>query len=67
LAGGEQVQAVSRAYASLPFEERPRAALLAYNYGEAGAIDYFGKRYGLPKANQRPQPVWILGPARIYR
>jgi dolichyl-phosphate-mannose-protein mannosyltransferase len=46
----EQVQAMSRAYHSLPAADRTRAALLAYNYGEAGAIDYFGKRYGLPKA-----------------
>lgn len=46
----EQVQAIARAYRSLPERERVKAALLAYNYGEAGAIDYFGKRYGLPKA-----------------
>ena len=46
----EQVQAVSRAFHSLPAEEQSRATLLAYNYGEAGAIDYFGKHYGLPKA-----------------
>ena len=46
----DQVQAMSRAYHSLPPADRAKAALLAYNYGEAGAIDYFGKRYGLPNA-----------------
>src|SRR5262249_45851315 len=46
----EQVQAMSRAYHSLPPDQQSRAAVLAYNYGEAGAIDYLGKHYGLPKA-----------------
>jgi len=46
----EQVQALSRAHHALPETDRQKAALLAYNYGEAGAIDYFGKHYGLPKA-----------------
>ncbi|HLZ11995.1 MAG TPA: glycosyltransferase family 39 protein [Candidatus Acidoferrum sp.] len=59
----EQVRAMSRAYQSLPAEERARAALLAYNYGEAGAIDYFGKRYGLPKAISGHNQYGYWGPA----
>jgi len=58
----DQVQAMSRAYASLPEEGRQRAALLAYNYGEAGAIDYFGKRYGLPKAISGHNQYGYWGP-----
>lgn len=46
----EQVQAMSRAFHSLSAEEQSRVTLLAYNYGETGAIDYLGKHYGLPKA-----------------
>lgn len=46
----DQVREVARVFDALPPEERSRATILAYNYGEAGAIDYFGKRYGLPKA-----------------
>src|SRR6266478_2723498 len=46
----EQVQAMARAVQSLPADERSRVTLLAYNYGEAGAIDYLGRRYDLPKA-----------------
>jgi hypothetical protein len=46
----EQVQAMARAVRSLPAAEQASVTLLAYNYGEAGAIDYFGKHYGLPKA-----------------
>ena len=53
---------MSRAFASLPAEERSRAALLAYNYGEAGAIDYFGKHYGLPKAISGHNQYGYWGP-----
>jgi hypothetical protein len=58
----EQVQAMARAYRSLPEVERGKAALLAYNYGEAGAIDYFGKHYGLPKAISGHNQYGYWGP-----
>jgi hypothetical protein len=58
----EQVEAVSRAFHSLPPEEQTRATLLAYNYGEAGAIDYFGKHYGLPKAISGHNQYGYWGP-----
>lgn len=58
----DQVRAVARAYASLPEVDRAKAALLAYNYGEAGAIDYFGKRYGLPKAISGHNQYGYWGP-----
>src|SRR5262249_18504270 len=58
----EQVQAMSRAYHSLPEPDRAKAALLAYNYGEASAIDYFGKRYGLPKAISGHNQYGYWGP-----
>lgn len=58
----EQVQAMSRAYRSLPEADRAKVALLAYNYGEAGAIDYFGKRYGLPKAISGHNQYGYWGP-----
>jgi hypothetical protein len=34
----------------------------ASNYGEAGAIDFFGKRYGLPHAISTHNSYWIWGP-----
>lgn len=46
----EQVQGVAQVFHALPEEERPRCAVLAYNYGQAAAVDYFGPAYGLPKA-----------------
>jgi hypothetical protein len=41
-------QTVARVYASLPPDQRSRAAIVASNYGEAAALDFFGKPYGLP-------------------
>lgn len=58
----EQVQAMAHAVQSLPAHERSRMALLAYNYGEAGAIDYFGKRYGLRKAISGHNQYGAWGP-----
>lgn len=58
----EQVQAVSRAFHSLPPEEQSHATLLAYNYGEASAIDYLGKHYGLPKAISGHNQYGYWGP-----
>jgi 4-amino-4-deoxy-L-arabinose transferase-like glycosyltransferase len=58
----DQVQAMARAVHSLPSDEQSRATLLAYNYGEAGAIDYFGKNYGLPKAISGHNQYGAWGP-----
>lgn len=58
----DQVAAVARVYQSLPSEQRANCALLAYNYGEAGAIDYFGSRYGLPKAISGHNHYALWGP-----
>jgi hypothetical protein len=57
----EQVAAVAKTYHSLFEEERQNCAILASSYGEAGAIDYYGKRYGLPKAISQSGSYWIWG------
>jgi hypothetical protein len=36
-------------YYSLSDEEKPRCAIYAENYGQAGAIKYYGKKHGLPE------------------
>jgi len=58
----EQVQAMSRAFHSLATDEQSRATVLAYNYGQAGAIDYLGKHYGLPKAISGHNQYGYWGP-----
>jgi hypothetical protein len=58
----EMVAAVARVYHSLPEDQQRRTAILADNYGEAGAIDFFGPQYGLPKAICPHQNYFLWGP-----
>jgi hypothetical protein len=58
----EMVATVAQVYDGLSAEERARAAIFANNYGEAGAIDLLGPKYGLPKAIGNHQSYWLWGP-----
>ncbi|MCA1815885.1 MAG: hypothetical protein LC746_05650, partial [Acidobacteria bacterium] len=58
----EMTETVARVYHSLPPEEQPRCAVFARDFGEAGAIDFFGARYGLPKAIGKHQNYFLWGP-----
>jgi hypothetical protein len=58
----EMVQTIAGIYNSLPPEIRAKTAILAGNYGEAGAIDFFGSQYGLPKAISAHQNYYYWGP-----
>lgn len=61
--GWEQIaQRVAEYYQTLSPEEQRKTAIFANNYGDAGAIDFFGPRYGLPKAISTHQNYWIWGP-----
>jgi len=57
----EQVAAVARVYHSLTPEEQAKTAIFCDNYGQAGAIDFFGERYGLPKAISGHQNYFLWG------
>jgi len=57
-----QVKFVASVYRSLPAEDRAHCAILAANYGEAGAIDYFGPSYGLPRAISPHNNYYLWGP-----
>jgi hypothetical protein len=46
----ELTQIVSDAYHSLTPAEKERCTIFANNYGEAGAINFYGKKLGLPPA-----------------
>jgi hypothetical protein len=46
---------------SLPPQDRVRLGILAGNYGEAGAIDLYGPRYGLPHAISGVNSYWLRG------
>jgi hypothetical protein len=53
---------VAAVYHSLPPNERAQAAIFTSNYGEAGAIDRFGRRLGLPRAISAHNNYWLWGP-----
>jgi 4-amino-4-deoxy-L-arabinose transferase-like glycosyltransferase len=56
---------VATAYRALPPADRARAAIFATNYGEAAAIDVYGRRDGLPPAISGDNQYHLWG-ARGY-
>lgn len=52
---------VAAAYRSLPDAERSRAAIIAVDYGEAAAIDVYGKADGLPPALSGEDQYFLWG------
>ena len=58
----EQVRAVAEVYHSLPPAQRAKAVVMGDNYGEAGALDFYGPRYGLPGAVSAAGSFWFFGP-----
>jgi hypothetical protein len=60
--GWEQMVArVAAVYRSLSPDEQRHAVIFARNYGEAGALDFFGRRYGLPRAVCAHNSYWYWG------
>lgn len=57
----ELVEQVASIYNAMPAEQRAKTAILAGNYGEAGAIDLFGPKYGLPTALSGHQNYYYWG------
>ncbi len=55
-------QQISRVYHDLPPGEQSDCAILAGNYGEAGAIDHYGPQLGLPKAISGHNSYFYWGP-----
>ena len=53
---------VARIYNTIPQGTRRLTAVYADTYADAGAIDFFGPRYGLPKAIGSQNTYWLWGP-----
>jgi hypothetical protein len=49
---------IARAYTSLPDSEKQSCLIYGRNYGEAGAIDFFGRAHGLPPAISQHNSYW---------
>jgi hypothetical protein len=61
--GNEEVVAlVAEVYHELTPEEKRRCTILGMAYPQAGAVDFFGPRYGLPKAISSHNNYWMWGP-----
>jgi dolichyl-phosphate-mannose-protein mannosyltransferase len=58
----EMVASVGHVYNHLRPEDKERAAIFSQNYGEAGAIDFFGPKFGLPPAISGHQNYFLWGP-----
>ncbi len=63
----ELAQDVSKAYLAIPEVERPKTVALVTNYGEAGALELFARRYPLPRVvcNHNSYWFWGVGPTPI--
>jgi 4-amino-4-deoxy-L-arabinose transferase-like glycosyltransferase len=57
----ELVETVAEIYVALSPEERSRTAILTGNYGEAGAINWYGPPSGLPEAISGINSYWLRG------
>jgi hypothetical protein len=57
----ELVKEVARVRDSLGAAEKSRLGILTGNYGEAGAINLYGKEYGLPEAICGTNSFWARG------
>lgn len=57
----KRVETVAKVYDSLPPEDKKHTVIIAAGYGNAGAVDHFGKAYGLPKAASLSMTYWLWG------
>jgi hypothetical protein len=58
----EIVDETALAWNQIPQSERTDCAIYAQDYGQAGAIDFLGRRYGLPPALSGHQTYFLWGP-----
>lgn len=57
-----QAKAVADVYHTLTPEEKLQAIVFGTNFGRAGAIDFYGPKYGLPSATSFHQNYFFWGP-----
>jgi 4-amino-4-deoxy-L-arabinose transferase-like glycosyltransferase len=61
--GWEEIVAeTAQAWNRVPVDERPSCGIFVQDYGQAGAIDFLGRRYGLPPALSGHQTYYLWGP-----
>ncbi|HTT68254.1 MAG TPA: glycosyltransferase family 39 protein [Gemmatimonadales bacterium] len=58
----DRVRALATAYVALPPLERAQAVIIANNFGEAGAAEFYGPKIGLPPVVCAQGSYWFFGP-----
>ena len=58
----EMAAKIAQVYHALPPEDRAKAVFYGRNYGEAGAIDVYGRALGLPPAISGHNNYYLWGP-----
>ncbi len=57
----EMARTVSKVYMSLPESEKNSTVIFTHNYGEAGSLQYFSKKYPLPPVICLHNNYWLWG------
>jgi hypothetical protein len=60
----QRAAAVAAAVRTLSPTERAEAVVIGNNYGEAGALEFYGPRYGLPPVVSAAGSFWYFGPGK---
>ena len=50
------------AWERIPSQDRADCAIFGQDYGQAGAVDFFGRGHGLPPALSGDRTYWLWGP-----
>ncbi len=56
---------VAKAYYEIPIEERKNTMIYAENYGQAGAIDFYGKEFNLPPCISFSSSYMLWSPEKV--
>jgi hypothetical protein len=63
----DMVKKVALAYNKLSPEEKKEVLIFGQNYGEAGAVDFYRKKYDLPPAISSHNNYWLWGYPKDYK
>jgi hypothetical protein len=58
----EMAETVARVYHALPAAEQAKCAIFGNDFGQSGAIDFYGPKLGLPKSIGNHLTNWYWGP-----
>ena len=61
----EMTATVARVYENLDLREKENCVIFAQNYGQAGALEFFGKKYHLPPVISGHNNYWLWGPGMM--